>query len=116
MLKVINGYKNGWLGVDKLYIGRPNNKLNLKGSILANPFIIGKDGTREEVVEKYRVWLNKEVRKKSKVYDLLVNYARLHESEDIFFLTCYCSPQSCHGDIIIRAVEYILKTLNNNEL
>jgi Domain of unknown function (DUF4326) len=34
---------------DGVYIGRP--------SILGNPFKIGKDGTREEVGQKYRVWL-----------------------------------------------------------
>ena len=32
------------------YIGRP--------SPLGNPFMIGRDGTRDEVIAKYRVWLN----------------------------------------------------------
>ena len=33
-----------------IYIGRPSK--------WGNPFSIGKDGTREEVIEKYREWIN----------------------------------------------------------
>jgi hypothetical protein len=33
-----------------IYIGRP--------SIWGNPFEIGKDGGRTDVIEKYEVWLN----------------------------------------------------------
>lgn len=32
-----------------VYIGRPSK--------FDNPFVIGPDGTREEVIEKYRNWL-----------------------------------------------------------
>ena len=40
-----------WAKSKRLYvlIGRP--------SIWSNPYVIGKDGTREEVIEKYRSWL-----------------------------------------------------------
>ncbi|PIW12451.1 MAG: hypothetical protein COW35_01440, partial [Candidatus Infernicultor aquiphilus] len=34
-----------------VYIGRPSK--------WGNPFTIGKDGTRSEVIEKYRIWLMK---------------------------------------------------------
>ena len=36
------------------YIGRP--------SIWGNPFVIGKDGTRGEVIEKYERWLLRQPR------------------------------------------------------
>jgi hypothetical protein len=32
-----------------IYVGRPSK--------FGNPFVIGKDGTRQEVVNKYREWL-----------------------------------------------------------
>lgn len=32
-----------------IYIGRP--------SIFSNPFVIGQDGNRKEVIEQYREWL-----------------------------------------------------------
>ena len=109
MFKVTNGYIDGWIGVNKLYIGRANNKLNLKCSVLANPYILDKDGTREEVIEKYRLWLNKQVNERNKIYDYLVNLAQIHKSPDEFELVCDCSPKPCHGDIIIRALNWIIK-------
>lgn len=41
------------------YIGR--------GSPLGNPFVIGKDGSREQVIAKYRVWLNEQIMRKNPV-------------------------------------------------
>lgn len=113
MFKVVNGYKSGFIGENKIYIGRANKKLNLQNSPLANPYVIGKDGDRDEVVHKYRVWLNEQVKVRNKIYDYLVNLSRLHQSPDEFFLVCYCFPNRCHGDIVINALNYILE--NNNE-
>ena len=45
MTKVVNKYKH----VYDVYIGR--------GSKWGNPFVIGKDGTREEVINKYEEYL-----------------------------------------------------------
>ena len=59
-----------------------------------NPFVIGKDGTREEVIEKYREYI---LNKKS----LLIC---LHELEGKT-LGCWCSPKPCHGDVLIELIE-----------
>ena len=71
---------------DAVYIGRG------RGSIWGNPFVIGKDGTREEVIEKYRNWIhqNPELMAKAK--------QRLRGKD----LACFCAPQACHGDILLR--------------
>jgi len=69
-----------------VYIGR--------GSKWGNPFIIGKDGTREEVIEKYRDYI---LSKKS----LLVCLPELKDK----ILGCWCSPKPCHGDILIELVK-----------
>ena len=63
MLIVQNGTKYGFVGQNRLYIGRANR--DLPASPLANPFILGKDGApfgdseaaRPEVIEKFRKWL-----------------------------------------------------------
>ena len=34
---------------DRVYVGRPSK--------WGNPFVIGRDGTREEVIAKYRDWI-----------------------------------------------------------
>jgi len=67
-----------------VYIGRP--------SIWGNPFVIGKDGTRREVIEKYRkyVMANKQLSDKIK-HDL--------SGKD---LVCWCSPKPCHGDVLLE--------------
>ena len=65
-----------------------------RGSKWGNPFHIGKDGTREEVIEKYRIYLmsNKELLKD------------LHELKNKA-LGCYCKPLPCHGDILIELLD-----------
>lgn len=54
-----------------------------------NPFIIGKDGTREEVIQKYKEWICEQPH--------LMN--SLHELKGKR-LGCWCKPQPCHGDIL----------------
>jgi hypothetical protein len=69
-----------------VYIGRPSK--------WGNPFTIGRDGTREEVIAKYREWIKSQPR-------LL---ADLHELEGKV-LGCWCSPQACHGDVLSELAE-----------
>ncbi len=81
MTKVINKYKSTEKGV---YIGR--------GSIFGNPYEIGRDGTREEVIARYRIWFNFLLRD-NQFRTALLNLRGKN-------LVCFCSPQSCHGDVI----------------
>ena len=60
-----------------------------------NPFVIGKDGNREEVIAKYREWI--EARP-----DLL--WSLLPEL-DGQRLGCWCAPLACHGDVLVELVE-----------
>lgn len=81
--KVLNKHKDK-IPDDAIYIGRPSK--------WGNPFIVGKDGNREEVVQKYEQWLklNPEVVKEAKTE--LVGKS----------LICYCAPQACHGDVLVK--------------
>lgn len=57
---------------------------------LGNPFVIGQDGTREDVIRKHKVlFLSSERLKK---------IAR--ETCRGKVLGCYCKPKACHGDTI----------------
>lgn len=72
-----------------VYIGRPSK--------WGNPFIIGKDGSRKEVLEKYRKYiLNKP--------ELLKDLPELKGKR----LGCYCKPFPCHGDILEELIEELL--------
>lgn len=66
-----------------VYIGRP--------SVWGNPFRIGKDGSREEVVRRYEEYL----------LGRPVLLARLSELRGRD-LACWCSPLPCHGDVLLR--------------
>ena len=69
-----------------VYIGR--------GSIFGNPYEIGKDGTREEVIERYRIWFG-HLLKSSWFRDTL-------DSMRGAVLGCYCKPKKCHGTVILK--------------
>ena len=71
-----------------IYIGRPSK--------WGNPFVIGKDGTREEVVEKYHNYI---LSKPELLKDL-------HELKGKT-LGCWCSPKLCHGDILIELAKNV---------
>lgn len=66
-----------------VYIGRPSK--------WGNPFTIGKDGTREQVIAKYRKWLKTQSH-------LLASLSELRGK----VLGCWCSPLACHGDVLAK--------------
>lgn len=72
-----------------VYIARANPRNRLKASIWANPFAIGKDGTRPEVMAKYRKYLMSRP-------DLLAKIPELKGK----MLGCWCAPEACHGDLL----------------
>lgn len=69
-----------------VYIGRPSK--------WGNPFVIGRDGTRADVIRKYEKWLNTQPQ--------LMN--SLHELKGKT-LGCWCAPQACHGHVLARLAE-----------
>lgn len=68
------------------FIGRPSK--------WGNPFYIGTDGTREEVVEKYEEWIRGKP-------DLMEALDELEGRT----LVCYCAPKPCHGDVLLKLLE-----------
>jgi len=72
-----------------IFIGRPSR--------LGNPFTIGRDGSRVEVISKYRESVEcKEVRNEFR------NWWRDNRTENLKFI-CFCKVnESCHGDVLIE--------------
>ncbi len=85
-------------------IGRKNDG----SSLLGNKFVIGKDGNKKEVVEKYRNWLFEEVKKEAEVYKELEKLAARAKVRDIK-LGCLCKPEGCHSDVIKSCVEWLIR-------
>jgi len=67
-------------------------------SVFGNPFKIGKDGNRKEVIEKYKKYFYKRIKT-----DIRFRWAV--ENLKGCILACWCSPLPCHGDIIIEYLE-----------
>jgi len=84
--RVVNKYKENY----DIYAGR--------GSIFGNPFVIGKDGDRGEVVEKFRVYFYDRI-KNDESFRLSVLQLKGK------ILGCFCKPKSCHCDIIVEYLE-----------
>ncbi len=90
---------------DGIYVGR--KMPGLPGSVLGNPFRIGRDGTRVQVISKYRRWLWEQIKLKNEAYDELRRIAELARQGDVT-LVCWCAPElSCHATVIERSVEYL---------
>jgi hypothetical protein len=70
---------------DAIYVGRPSG--------WGNPFVIGRDGTREEVIEKYRRHV--EGMDKTQRAKWLKPLRGKH-------LVCWCAPLPCHADILFE--------------
>lgn len=79
--KVLNKYKDG-VPSGAVYIGR--------GSKWGNRFIIGVDGTRDEVIAKFEADIPEDLRGDAQI--------ELRGKD----LVCFCAPAACHGDILLR--------------
>lgn len=67
-----------------VYVGRPSK--------WGNPFEIGKDGTREEVIGKYKEWL----------FDNDELLSCIQQELKGKTLGCWCAPSACHADILLE--------------
>ena len=92
MIRIVNRRNYKGPGI---YIGRP--------SPLGNPFIIGRDGGREEVIRKYRDFLNTAIHDE-RIKAELEKLEELNKKGDVI-LICWCAPSKCHGDLIKEILE-----------
>jgi len=83
-----------------LYIGRYNAKSGC-ASPLANPFVIGADGDRDQVIARYRRWLWQQISAKNPA--ILRELSRIND--DTVFV-CWCSPEACHADVLMDWYRY----------
>lgn len=98
------------LGYTDIYIGRP--------SPLGNPYPMTEENTREVVINLYHEWLWERLKWGFKnapdidhsAFNELIKIAGLVKSGKNIRLVCWCSPASCHGDIIVRAVNWLISS------
>jgi hypothetical protein len=72
------------------YIGR--------GSRFGNPFKIGEDGNRDEVISLYAYYFEEKLEGEP-------GFREAVEALRGKKLGCYCAPKRCHGDVIVEYLE-----------
>ena len=70
-----------------VYIGRPSK--------WGNPYRIGRDGTRDEVIAKYE----------NSIKNDAAFVAQVRRELKGKRLACYCAPKRCHGDVLARLAD-----------
>jgi hypothetical protein len=83
------------------YVGRP--------SPLGNPFQLGRDGSRAEVIARYRLWLWARMQEPGSIQrrelERLLACAQAGRLE----LLCWCAPLACHAEVIRSALTWLAK-------
>ena len=69
-----------------------------------NPYRIGRDGTREQVIARFRAELWRRIRAGEMSLEEL---ASLHGKT----LACHCAPLPCHGEVLARAAAWAAAVL-----
>lgn len=69
---------------DAVYVGRP--------TIWGNPYHIGRNGDRRNVVALYRGWIASRP-------DLVQRAKEELRGKD---LVCWCAPEPCHADVLLE--------------
>ncbi len=86
-----------WTVANMVYIGRENKAYHLKQSPFHNPFPIERQkgeteaAARQRSIQQYREHIQRRP-------DLMAQLWKLRGKQ----LVCWCSPQPCHGDVLIE--------------
>jgi hypothetical protein len=73
-----------------VYVGRGKRGTKLEKSKWHNPYVVGKDGTRDECLEKFERYL--------KASPLMAELPGIKGKT----LACHCAPKTCHADVLLR--------------
>lgn len=79
---------------DLAYVGRAVPRLGLPESPFANRYRIGQDGSRFDVIQKYRSWILGQPELLQRLYELRGRP-----------LACWCAPEPCHADVLVELVD-----------
>lgn len=92
----LSGHRDDPRFADVVYVGRAvyRGGWRLAGSPLASPFRPDRDGTRAEVIARYRQYLLGRP-------DLLALLPGLRAKR----LGCWCAPLPCHADVIAELAD-----------
>jgi hypothetical protein len=89
---------------DHVYIARGGvvfingERFPKSNSDFCNPFKLGKDGSRDEVIQKYKEYMETRLHRESGLVKKLIGLKGKK-------LGCWCKPDNCHGDVLIELID-----------
>lgn len=101
-------YKNlkEWVSDEKnVYIGRAGIvfidkcRFPTQSSNFANPYKIGKDGSRTDAINKYKKYITEKLESDLSLQKELLSLKGKN-------LGCWCAPEACHGDVLLEMIDY----------
>ena len=99
---------------DITYCGRASH--GWSGSDLGNPYYSSDEKRRDEMCEKYKVWLWGKIKNKTGVeWNAIRSLAILDAMDEAIKLGCWCAPKRCHTESIRNAIKWAQKELALDE-
>lgn len=101
-----NGYINlkEWMNDEiNVYIGRSGvvfidkQRYPKESSPFCNPYKIGKDGDRNNVIKLYKKYIIEKIESSNEFKKKIISLKGK-------ILGCWCHPEPCHGDILLEIV------------
>lgn len=89
---------------NNIYIGRAgivfidNKRFPKTSSKFANPYKIGKDGTRDQVIQKYKIYIKEKLQNDIALREELIKLKGKN-------LGCWCFPEPCHGNVLLELID-----------
>ena len=83
----------------RVYVGRP--------SPLGNPWPLGRDGSREQVIARYRRWLWQRLQQADSPQRQALEELLGHARRQPLVLLCWCHPLPCHAQVIRNALLWL---------
>lgn len=84
------------------------------GSILGNPYTdkpvkgtlaIYQVRSREEAIERYDSYFDMQYKYNKEFRDLIDEIYTVYKTGTDVYLECYCKPEPCHGDVIVKKLQ-----------
>ncbi len=101
-----NNLKEWMNDPNNIYIGRggvvfiDKKRFPAQASKFANPYKVGKDGTRKEVIDKYRTYITHQLKDDKNFQTELASIKGKN-------IGCWCHPYPCHGNVLLELLKII---------
>jgi hypothetical protein len=83
----------------QVYVGRP--------SPLGNPYALGRDGSREQVIARYRRWLWAQLQTPGSAQERELRRLLAQARSGDLELLCWCAPLPCHAEVVRSALLWL---------